>query len=113
MDDDLTGMLRNNPPDVVFSAFSEVFFKGAIKMFQRDNDMRSIVLSDTEARDQATHRSVLVDDEAVFESPPAAAACNTSERRRGPLPVVQTVSAPIRHSPLLPLKGRRVDGGPA
>ena len=47
-------MLRNNPPDVVFSAFSEAFFKGAIKMFQRDNEMRSIVLSYTEARDQAT-----------------------------------------------------------
>ena len=55
MDDDLTDMLRNNPPDVVFSAFSEAFFKGAIKMFQRDNEMRSIVLSDAQvSRDQAT-----------------------------------------------------------
>ena len=45
MDDDLTEMMRNNPPDVVFSAFSEAFFKGAIKMFQSDNEMRSIVLS--------------------------------------------------------------------
>ena len=36
LNDDLTEMLRNNPPDVVFSAFSEAFFKGAIKMFQRD-----------------------------------------------------------------------------
>ena len=54
MDDDLTDMVRNNPPDVVFSAFSEAFFKGAIKMFQRDNEMRSIVLSDAQARDQAT-----------------------------------------------------------
>ena len=54
MDDDLTEMLRNNPPDVVFSAFSEAFFKGAIRMFQRDNEMKSIVLSDTEARDRAT-----------------------------------------------------------
>lgn len=53
MDDDLTEMLRNNPPDVVFSAFSQVFFKGAIKMFQRDNDMKNIVLSDPQARDQA------------------------------------------------------------
>ena len=49
-----SAMLRNNPPDVVFSAFSEAFFKGAIKMFQRDNEMKSIVLSDTEARDRAT-----------------------------------------------------------
>ena len=39
---------------MVFSAFSEAFFKGAIKMFQRDNEMKSLVLSDTEARDQAT-----------------------------------------------------------
>ena len=54
MDDDLTEMLRNNPPDVVFSAFSEAFFKGAIKMFQRDNEMKSIVLSDAQARDRAT-----------------------------------------------------------
>ena len=59
MDDHLTEMLRNNPPDVVFSAFSEAFFKGAInkgaiKMFQRDNEMKSSVLSDAQARDRAT-----------------------------------------------------------
>ena len=54
MDDDLTEMLRNNPPDVVFSAFSEAFFRGAIKMFQRDNEMKSIVLSYAQARDRAT-----------------------------------------------------------
>lgn len=54
MDDDLTEMLRNNPPDVVFSAFSEAFFKGAIRLFQRDNEMKSIVLSDSDARNLAT-----------------------------------------------------------
>ncbi len=54
MDENLTDMLLNNPPDVVFPAFSEAFFKGAINMFQRDNEMKSIVLSDAEARDQAT-----------------------------------------------------------
>lgn len=53
MDEDLTEMLRNNPPDVVFSAFSQAFFKGAIKMFQRDNEMKNIVLSDPQAREQA------------------------------------------------------------
>lgn len=53
MDDDLTEMLRNNAPDVVFSAFSQAFFKGAIKMFQRDNEMKNIVLSDPQAREQA------------------------------------------------------------
>ncbi|MFP3325928.1 hypothetical protein R0K05_23010, partial [Planococcus sp. SIMBA_160] len=53
LDEDMTEMLRNNPPDVVFSAFSQAFFQGAIRMFQRDGEMRSIVLSDAEARDQA------------------------------------------------------------
>jgi len=53
LDEDMTEMLRNNPPDVVFSAFSEAFFQGAIKMFQRDNEMKNIVLSDPEVRAQA------------------------------------------------------------
>jgi type I restriction enzyme R subunit len=54
MDEDLTEMLRNNPPDVVYSAFAQAFFQGAIRMFQRDNEMRNIVLSDQEARNKAT-----------------------------------------------------------
>ncbi len=53
LDDDMTEMLRNNPPDVVYAAFSQAFFQGAIRMFQRDTDMKSIVLSDAEAREQA------------------------------------------------------------
>ena len=54
LDENLSEMLRNNPPDVVYSAFSQAFFQGAIRMFQRDNEMRNIVLSDPEARDKAT-----------------------------------------------------------
>jgi type I restriction enzyme R subunit len=54
LDDDLTEMLRNNPPDVVYKAFSEAFFQGAIRMFQRDKQMQNIVLTDAEARDKAT-----------------------------------------------------------
>lgn len=54
LDEDLTEMLRNNPADVVYSAFSQAFFQGAIRMFQRENEMRNIVLSDPEARDKAT-----------------------------------------------------------
>ena len=54
LDEDLTEMLRNNPPDVVYSAFSQAFFQGAIRMFQRENEMRNVVLSDPEARDKAT-----------------------------------------------------------
>lgn len=54
LDEDMTEMLRNNPPDVVFSAFSQAFFQGAIRLFQRDNEMKNIVLSDSQAREQAT-----------------------------------------------------------
>ncbi|MES9994006.1 MAG: DEAD/DEAH box helicase family protein [Candidatus Thiodiazotropha sp.] len=54
LDDDMTEMLRNNPPDVVYAAFRDAFFQGAIRMFQRDNEMRNIVLTDAEARDKAT-----------------------------------------------------------
>jgi type I restriction enzyme, R subunit len=54
IDDDMAEMLRNNPPDVVYTAFAQAFFKGAIRMFQRDNEMRNIVLTDAEARENAT-----------------------------------------------------------
>jgi type I restriction enzyme, R subunit len=53
LNEDMTEMLRNNPPDVVFSAFSEAFFQGAIRMFQRDNEMKNIVLSDPQVRERA------------------------------------------------------------
>jgi type I restriction enzyme R subunit len=53
LDADMTEMLRNNPPDVVYAAFSQAFFQGAIRMFQRDGEMKSIVLSDSESREQA------------------------------------------------------------
>ena len=53
VDDDMAEMLRNNPPDVVYAAFSQAFFKGAIDLFQRDNEMKNIVLTDPQVRDQA------------------------------------------------------------
>ena len=52
--DNLAEMLRNNPPDVVYTAFAQAFFQGTIRMFQRDNEMRNIVLTDAEAREKAT-----------------------------------------------------------
>lgn len=52
-DDDLKDMLRNNPPDVVFGAFSQSFFEEGIKLFQRDNQLQNIVMTDAEARNQA------------------------------------------------------------
>jgi type I restriction enzyme R subunit len=54
IDDNMAEMLRNNPPDVVYAAFAEAFFQGAIRMFQRDNEMRNIVLTDAAAREKAT-----------------------------------------------------------
>ena len=53
VDKDMAEMLRNNPPDVVYAAFSEAFFKGAIDLFQRDNEMKNIVLTDAQVREQA------------------------------------------------------------
>jgi type I restriction enzyme, R subunit len=38
---------------VVFNAFSDAFFRGAIRLFQRDSAMKSIVLTDQKAREQA------------------------------------------------------------
>lgn len=53
IDEDMAEMLRNNPPDVVYAAFSQAFFKGAIDLFQRDSDMKNIVLTDAQVREQA------------------------------------------------------------
>lgn len=54
MYDDFSQMMRNNPPDVVYTAFAQAFSWGAIQMFQKDNEKRNIVLADAEARDKAT-----------------------------------------------------------
>ena len=54
MNEDMTEMVRNNPADVVYNAFSQAFFQGMVKMFQNDNEMRNIVMTDKDARDQAT-----------------------------------------------------------
>ncbi len=54
MDEEMTEMVRNNPADVVYNAFSQAFFQGMVKMFQQDNEMRNIVMTDKEAREQAT-----------------------------------------------------------
>ncbi len=53
LNEDMTEMLRNNPPDVVYSAFAQAFFQGAIRMFQRDSEMKNIVLTDAEVREKA------------------------------------------------------------
>ena len=54
MTDNLAATLRNNPPDVVYSAFAEKFFRGTIRIFRRDNEMRHLVLEDKEVREKTT-----------------------------------------------------------
>ena len=50
---DMVEMLRKNAPDVVYDTFSQTFFKGMVRMFQQDNEMKSIVMQDGEARELA------------------------------------------------------------
>ncbi|MFA8443752.1 type I restriction endonuclease subunit R [Yoonia sp.] len=54
LDDDMLDMMRNNPADVVYNAFSQAFFQGMVRTFQQDNEMRSVVMTDRDAREQAT-----------------------------------------------------------
>jgi type I restriction enzyme R subunit len=41
-----------NPADVVYNAFSQAFFQGMVRMFQSDNEMRNVVMTDQQAREQ-------------------------------------------------------------
>lgn len=54
MDEEMTEMVRNNPADVVYNAFSQEFFQGMVRMFQNDREMQSIVMRVPAAREQAT-----------------------------------------------------------
>jgi len=71
VDHDMAEMLRNNPPDVVYAAFSQAFFKGAIDLFQRDNEMKNIVLTDAQVREQAIRHFFNRALREVRESPSA------------------------------------------
>lgn len=51
MNDDMKEMMRNNPADVVYNAFSQAFFQGMVRMFQQDDEMRSVVMTDRDARE--------------------------------------------------------------
>jgi type I restriction enzyme R subunit len=52
LDDDMNHMLRNNPRDVVASAYSQTAFQSMIRLFQDDKEMRDIILTDNEVRQQ-------------------------------------------------------------
>jgi type I restriction enzyme R subunit len=71
VDENMAQMLRNNPPDVVYAAFSEAFFKSAIDLFQRDNEMKNIVLTDAQVREQAIRHFFNRALREVRESPAA------------------------------------------
>lgn len=53
LDEDMLEMLKNNPSDVVYGAFSQALFHGMVRIFQQDNEMKSIVMTDEDARDKA------------------------------------------------------------
>lgn len=53
-DEEMTEMVKNNLVDVVYNAFSQAFFQGMVRAFQQNNEMRNIVMTDKDARDQAT-----------------------------------------------------------
>jgi type I restriction enzyme R subunit len=53
MDDEMKEMMRKNPVDVVYNTFSQAFCQSMVRMFQKDNEMRSVVMTDKEAREQA------------------------------------------------------------
>lgn len=54
MTEDMAEMMKNNPADVVYNVYAQAFSHGMVKMFQQDNEMRNIVMTDKDARDQAT-----------------------------------------------------------
>jgi type I restriction enzyme R subunit len=47
-------MMRNNPDDVVYGAFREMFFRGAVRAFQRDNELKSVILTEPAMREKVT-----------------------------------------------------------
>lgn len=57
LDEDMLEMIRKNPADVVFNAYSQAFFQAMVRAFQSDNEMRNIIMTDPEAREQATRFS--------------------------------------------------------
>lgn len=57
LNDDMMEMIRNNPADVVYNAFSQAFFQGMVRAFQGDSEMRNIIMTDPQAREQATRFS--------------------------------------------------------
>jgi type I restriction enzyme R subunit len=52
LDEEMTAVLRNNPPDVAYPTFSRRVYEEAIKQFQRDSSLQNIILTDPEDRER-------------------------------------------------------------
>jgi type I restriction enzyme, R subunit len=52
LDEEMTAVLRNNPPDVAYPTFSRRVYEEAIKQFQRDSSLQNIILTDAEDRER-------------------------------------------------------------
>jgi type I restriction enzyme R subunit len=72
-DEDLREMILNNPEDVVRPEFEALFMGALIRMFQRDTEMQSAVMSDNEAREMAIRHFFRTARRQVFDGarPPA------------------------------------------
>ena len=57
LDDNMMEMIRKNPADVVFNAYSQAFFQAMVRAFQNDSEMRNIIMTYPQAREQATRFS--------------------------------------------------------
>ena len=53
-DEGMREMLMNNPPDVVERAFSESFYKEAIELLKRKNQLDNIFMTDSQSRKKIT-----------------------------------------------------------
>jgi type I restriction enzyme R subunit len=66
-DSDLREMILNNPEDVVRPEFANLFMGAMIRMFQRDTEMKSAVMTDNEARDMAIRHFFKTARRQVFQ----------------------------------------------
>jgi type I restriction enzyme R subunit len=57
LSEEMIEMIRRNPADVVYNTFSQAFFQGMVRAFQNDSEMRNIIMTDPDAREQATRFS--------------------------------------------------------
>ncbi|MXX95008.1 MAG: type I restriction endonuclease subunit R [Gammaproteobacteria bacterium] len=52
-DDDLRNQMQNNPPDVVYDAFSQAFLSTLIATLRKQQELKDIILSDKHIRNRA------------------------------------------------------------